>query len=119
MGQDNGHCAFCGEVLEAVQQKCKVGGGFWGQAVVLEAYIIAQCIREIPAVTEGWIGHHCIKIFLFCRVGFAQHIPVVEQGVAVKNLELGIFHSVQQHVHARKVVGALQRFLRREGAIVL
>jgi hypothetical protein len=37
--------------------------------------------------------------------------PVVEQGVAVVDLELAVLHPVQQHVHARQVVGGDVLFL--------
>ncbi len=36
---------------------------------------------------------------------------MVEQGVAVKYLKLGVFHAMQQHIHAGQVVGSDVVFL--------
>jgi hypothetical protein len=44
-------------------------------------------------------------------VQLAQDVPVVGQGVAVVDLELRVLHPVQQHVHARQVVGGDVLFL--------
>ena len=43
--------------------------------------------------------------------GLAQHFPIVGQRVAVEDFELRILHPVQQHVHARQVVGGDVLFL--------
>jgi hypothetical protein len=48
---------------------------------------------------------------LLGRVQLAQHVPLVGQGVAVEDFELGVLHPVQQHVHARQVVGGDVLFL--------
>ena len=45
------------------------------------------------------------------RVQLAQDVPVVGQGVAVVDFELGVLHPVQQHVHAGEVVGGDVLFL--------
>lgn len=42
--------------------------------------------------------------------------PVVGEGVAVVDLELAVLQSVQQHVHAREVVGGDALFLTVEHA---
>ena len=47
----------------------------------------------------------------FAGFGLAQDVPVVEQRVAVVDFELGVLHPVQQHVHAREVVGGDVLFL--------
>ena len=60
---------------------------------------------RLPAVAERRIGHHGVELGLLGGVGLAQHVPVVGQRVAVVDLELRILHPVQQHVHARQVVG--------------
>lgn len=93
------------QVVKAVQQKGEVGSGFGGQAVVLEAHILAQRVGWLPSVTEGRIGHHRIELRHLGRVGFVKPVLVIGEGVAVINLELGILHPVQQHVHARQVIG--------------
>ena len=51
------------------------------------------------------------KLRLLGRVQLAQHVPLVEQGVAVEDLELRVLHPVQQHVHAGEVVGGDVLFL--------
>ena len=49
VGQDDGHHAFVLQEVEAVQQKGEVGGGFRGQAVVLEAHVLAHAPRSAPS----------------------------------------------------------------------
>ena len=51
------------------------------------------------------------KLRLLGRVRLAQHVPVVGQRVAVVDFELSVLHPVQQHVHAREVVGGDVLFL--------
>jgi hypothetical protein len=51
------------------------------------------------------------KLGFLGRVLLAHHVPLVEQGVAVEDLELRVLHPVQQHVHARQVVGGDVLFL--------
>ncbi len=50
------------------------------------------------------------------RVEFAHLVPLVEQGVAVEDLELGVLHTVKQHVHAGQVVGGDVLFLAKDFA---
>ena len=45
VGQDDRHHAFVLEVVEAVQQEGEVGGGLGGEAVVLEAHVVAHARR--------------------------------------------------------------------------
>lgn len=40
-----------------------------------------------------------------------HHVPLVQQRVAVENLELRILHPMQQHIHARQVIGGDVFFL--------
>ncbi len=35
-----------------MEEEGEVGGGFWGQAVVLEAHVVAQRVGGFPAVAE-------------------------------------------------------------------
>jgi hypothetical protein len=64
-----------------------------------------------PAVVERRIRHHGIEIRFLGGVGLAQHFPIIGQRVAVEDFKLRILHPVQQHVHARQVVGGNVLFL--------
>jgi hypothetical protein len=55
-----------------MQQKGKVSGGFRGQAVALEAEILAQRLGRLPAVAEGRIGNHSVALELFGRVHLVE-----------------------------------------------
>ena len=48
---------------------------------------------------------------LMKRVQLAQDVPFVGQGVAMVDIELGVLHPVQQHVHAGEVVSGDVHFL--------
>ena len=119
MRQDNGHSPFPLQVVEAVQQKGEVCGGFRSQPIIFETHIFAQRLSGIPAVAERGIGHHGIEIGLFRRIGFAQHVPVVGQSVAVEYLKFRVLHTMQQHVHARQVIGGDVLFLTVDFAYAL
>ena len=109
--QDDRHHAFVLQVVKAVQQEREVGRRLWGQAVVLEAHVLAHRLGRVPAVAERRIGDHGVEVRLLGRVGLAQHVPVVGQRVAVVDFELRVLHPVQQHVHPREVVGGDVLFL--------
>src|SRR5690606_37946058 len=91
--------------MEAVEQEGEVGGGLRCKAEVLEAYVFGQDLGRLPAVAEGRIGHDSVKLRLPGGIRLAEKIPVVRERVAVEYLELRVLHPVQQHVHAREVVG--------------
>lgn len=109
--QDDGHDAFFLEEMEAVQEKSEIGGGFGREAVVFEADVFAEGVGGFPAEAEGRIGDDGVEAGHFGGVGFAEKIPIVLQGVAVMDFELGVFYSVEEHVHARQVVGGDVVFL--------
>ena len=111
MRQDDGHDAVLLEVLETVQQEGKVGGGFGRQAVVLEAHALTQRVGGLPAVAEWRVGYHRIEARHLGPVRLAHHVSFIGQLVAVEDLELRLLHPVQQHVHARQVVGGDVLFL--------
>ena len=73
--------------------------------MVLEAHVLAHRVGRLPAIAEGRIGDDGVELRLLGGVRLAQHVPVVGQRVAVVDLELRVLHPVQQHVHARQVVG--------------
>ena len=102
--QDDSHDAFRFQIMEAVQQKGEVRGGFGRKTVVLETHVFTNRFGRLPSVTERRIGHHGIELRHPGRVHLAQPVPVVREGVAVVDMELRIFHPVKQHVHARQVV---------------
>lgn len=97
--------------MEAVKKEGEICGGFRREPVVLEPHVIGQRIGWRPTVAERRIGDHGIETGHLRRVGFAQHLPIVRQRITVENLELGIFHPMQQHVHAREVVSRDVLFL--------
>ena len=105
VGQDDGHHAFVFEEVEAVEEEGEVGGGLGGEAVAFEAHVVGQRVGGFPAVAEGWIGNDGVEAGFLGRVRLPHHVPLVEQGVAVEDLELRVLHPVQQHVHAGEVVG--------------
>ena len=105
MGQDDGHGALVAEEVETVQQEGEVSRRLGREAVALEAEVLAQRLGGLPAITEGRIGDDGIAFELLGRVHLAEPIPIVGQGVAVVDLELAVLDPVQQHVHARQVVG--------------
>ncbi len=47
--QDDGHHAVLLQEMEAVQQEGKVGGGFGGEPVILEADILDPLPRSVPS----------------------------------------------------------------------
>ncbi len=116
MRQDDGHHPVILQVVQAVQQEGEVGGALRRHTVVFETRVVARLLLRVPAETEGRIGHHGIEGRLLCRIGLAQPVPVVFQRVAVMDLELGVLHPVQQHVHARQVVGGDVGFLPHDAA---
>ncbi|MPM39426.1 hypothetical protein SDC9_86059 [bioreactor metagenome] len=103
--QNDRHRTVLGEKMKAVQEKREVRSRLGRDPIILETEILAHSVGRSPAVTEGGIGHHRVEKHFFRGVGFAQNIPVIEQGVAVEYLELGILDAVKQHVHPGKVVG--------------
>ena len=111
VGQDDRHHAFFFEVVEAVQEEGEIGGGLGSEAVAFEAHVVGQGIGGFPAVAEGRIGHDGIKTWLLGWVRLAHHVPLVEEGVAMEDLEFRVLHPVQQHVHAGEVVGGDVLFL--------
>ena len=111
MGQDDRHHAFVFKVVEAVQEEGKIGGGLGGEAVAFKAHVVGQGIGGFPAVAEGRIGHDGIETWLYGRVRLAHHVPLVEEGVAMEDLEFAVLHPMQQHVHAGEVVGGDVLFL--------
>ena len=68
-------------------------------AVVFEANVLGGFFSGGPAEAEGWVGDHCIEGGLLGRVFFAEAVPLVVEGVAMVDLELGILHTMQEHVH--------------------
>ena len=62
--QDDGHHAFVLQEVEAVQQEGEVGGGLGGQAVVLEAHVLAHRLGRLPAVAEGRVGDDGVELRL-------------------------------------------------------
>ncbi len=109
--QDDGHHAFVFEVVEAVEQEGEVGGRFGSESVAFEAHVVRQSIIRFPPLAERWIGYAGVEARLLGRVLLAHQVPVVEQCVAVEDLELGILHPMEQHVHAGEVVGGYVLFL--------
>lgn len=103
--QDDRHHAVVFEVVQPVQQKREVGRALRRHAVVLEAHVLAHRLARLPAVAERRIGHNRVELRLHPGVRLAQHVPVVSERVTVVDLELRVLHPVQQHVHARQVVG--------------
>lgn len=111
VGEDDGHGAFLVEVVEAVQEEGEVGGGFGREAVVFEAHVFAHCLGGFPAVAEGGIGDDGVEGGFSGGISFAEHVPVVGEGVAVEDGEFGVFDAVEEHVHAGEVVGGDILFL--------
>ena len=75
VGQDDGHHAFVLQEVEAVEQEGEVGGGFGGEAVVLETHVVAHRVSGIPAVAERWIGDDGVEVEFLGGVQFAQEVP--------------------------------------------
>ncbi len=94
-----------------MEEEGEIGGGFGGEAVVLEAHVVAHRVGGIPAVAEGRVGDDGVELGFLGGVEFAQEVPVVGQGVAVIDFELSVLHPVQQHVHAGEIVGGDVLFL--------
>ncbi len=109
--QDDRHGAVLGEEVEPVQQEGEIGRRLRREAVIPEAEILLHLLGRAPAVAEGWIGDDRIELDLLRRVRLAQDVPIVFQTVAVVDIELGIPHAVQEHVHAGEVVGGDVLFL--------
>jgi len=72
---------------------------------------IANWSPSVPAQAEGRVSHNGVERGLLGRIHLPKHVPLVLEGVAVENLELGVLHPMQQHVHAGKVVGRDVAFL--------
>lgn len=73
-GQDDGQDALLFPEVKPVQQEREIGGGFRGEAVVLEAHVFS----------DG------IEVGFLCRVRFAQDVPIVGEGVGnlLRSVEL-------------------------------
>jgi len=91
-------------------------GKIFGQPIVLEPHIIAHRLGRLPAEAEGRVRDHGIEGGLLCRVQLTQDIPVIGQSIAMEDLELGVLHPMQQHVHASEVVGRDVAFLAPKSA---
>ncbi len=111
VGQDDGHHAFFFQEVKAVQEEGEIGGGLWREAVIFEPHVVAHRIRRVPAVAERRICDDGVEVGLLGGVQLLQHFPIVEQRVAVEDLELRVLHPMQQHVHAGEVVGGDVLFL--------
>ena len=109
--QDDRHHAVVLQVVQPVQQEGEVGRALGRHAVVLEPHVLAHRLGRLPAIAERRVGDDRVELRLLRRVRLAQHVPVVGQRVAVVDLELRVLHPVQQHVHARQVVGGDVLFL--------
>src|SRR5512138_2444140 len=91
--------------MKPMKQESKVGSRLWCNAIAFETEIFAQGFRWFPAIAERRISNHRIEFELLGRVHLIQYFPVVQQRVAVVYFEFQIFYTMQQHVHAGKVVG--------------
>lgn len=47
--------------MKAVEEEGEVGGGFWGDAVVLEPHVFAGLIRRLPSIAMVLIDDHGIE----------------------------------------------------------
>ncbi len=94
------HHAFVFQKVEAVEEEGEVGGGLGGEAVAFKSHVVGQRVGGFPAVTEGRVGDDGVEAGFLRRVRLPHHVPLVEQGVAVEDVELRVLHPVQQHVHA-------------------
>ena len=103
VGQDDGHHAVIFEVLKAVQEEGEVGSRLGCDAWFLKRMSLAVSSPGDQRRLKGWVGDHCIEGGLLGRVFFAEAVPLVVEGVAVVDLELGILHSVQEHVHPGEI----------------
>lgn len=92
---DDRHHALVLEEVEAVQQEGEVGRRFGGEAVILEPDVIGRGVGRLPFEAEGRIGHNGVKGGPLGRVQFTEDVPLVEQGVAVEDLELRVLHPMQ------------------------
>ena len=110
--QDDRHHAFVLQVVEArAAGRRSRRRDLGASAVVLEPHVLAHRLGRLPAVAERRVGDDGVELRLLRGVRLAQHVPVVGQRVAVVDLELRVLHPVQQHVHAREVVGGDVLFL--------
>jgi transcriptional regulator with XRE-family HTH domain len=62
--------------------------------------LAANLTRRTLAEKSG-VAEASIKRFETTGQHLVEDVPVIEQGIAVVNLELGILHPVQQHIHPR------------------
>ena len=109
--QDDGHDAVLLQKMEAVEQEGEVRSGARREAVVLEAHVCGEVSRRVPAVAEGRVRHYGVEVRHLGRIGLAQHVPVIDQGVTVEDGEGPVAHAMQEHVHAGEVVGGDVFFL--------
>jgi len=112
--ENDGHDPFVLEEVESMEQEGKVGSGLGRKSMAFESHIVCHAIAGFPTITKRWISDDRIKGRFLGRIEFAHLVPLVKQGVAVKNLELGVLHTMQQHVHPRKVVGGDILFLAKD-----
>ena len=109
--QDDRHDSVVFEKMKTVQEKGKVGGGFRSESMIFETHVLAQRLGGFPPITEWRISDNGIELRHFSGIGFAQEIPFVGQGIAVVDFKFRILHAVEQHVHARQIVGGDILFL--------
>lgn len=90
--------------MQPVQEKCKIGSRFWSYTIVLEAEVLGCFFFWCPFEAKGRISDDGIELRLVCRIRIIQEWPFVGERISMKDLELRVLDSVQNHIHTSQVV---------------